>query len=1218
LSNYYGRTAASQVVPGIQRAIPQIDRNVQSFNERLLGGLGRTAIRTGEFVLPGKTENISEAAIRRLFPEAGSAAGRRGLTPLADPRSFGGRLGTGAKAAVDVAGIVLPSTAATKGLQATQLAQRGMQGGRLARLGTIAATEAVGGIPASLASIAQARGQQKPLDLKKEIGIGLAIDAATPLGIKLLGKGYKAVRGAISNVSARDLQAATKAVQAAPTPRPIAENVPISKLGAKAEKIPQITPVPATQIRAINQDMIQARDIDRLNVGNVAGLSQSAKNSLPNKPVGIKPNAIARARDEILSGNLPPVKVEVTDLKGGANIIDGRHHLEAARQLGITNYPIDVVPNKFSKQLGVPTGEFLPAAQAKVARPIYETVPSSAMRPKAPKGGKERGFIKTVTESPMTEQPTQTLLKQADGTYTVKSNKVLIKQARERITANVADAKTYAMTQTDDQAVATAGELIKYYQAKGDYGQAAEVASQAARRLTEAGREIQAASLYNRLSPDGILQYASNKMQKVGKKLDPEAAEILTDMAKKIETMPDGEAKQVAIKELLDEVGRTQGSALNDKIITLWKAGLLTSPITTAGNLTSNTIKQIVKKTVDDPVAAVADMMIGLATGKRTKTFTIRGLGEGGVEGLKRGAKYLKTGYDPRDPISKLDQKDVYFSKGFLGKIAKGYTDTVFRSLGAQDQPYFYAALKNTLYDEALAAAKNQGVKGAVREKFIKDFINNPDTKILDQATEEARTAVFQNKTFLGDIAARITQSNNPAVRTVGQFVMPFSRVPSAVATEIFQRTPLGAAKEVVSQIYNVAAKKGAFDQRALVNALSKSTTGTIGLMGLGYALDRGGNINLAMPTSQAEQNLWQQEGRQPFSIKIGDKYYSMNYIQPFGTLIAMGAQYNRSLREGGSQQDALSASVAMGAKAVTEQSFLRGVSGVLSALQDPSRYAERFTEQTAGSIIPNIVRTTARAIDPLQREITSAGEAVIAGIPGLRQRLQPKVDVFGQPIARPADAINTLFNPLRPTTAKSTPQIDEVRRLFNQDKNVIPSEIDKNAFGKANPINQQQINNLKTAMGNAVLDKYQQIIADPRYANLSDEQKAKALKDAKDAAIQGEKFRFAQANNLPYTAQDKLDKDTVAYLEGQEKDYIQATLPKPPKVKVSKARRGRRATGRRRGGRGRVAKVRVKAPKVPRVSVKGLPSAPKAKKVSFKVPKPKATARKSIKIKTG
>ena len=676
--------------------------------------------------------------------------------------------------------------------------------------------------------------------------------------------------------------------------------------------------------------------------------------------------------------------------------------------------------------------------------------------------------------------------------------------------------------------------------------------------------------------------------------------------------MPDGESKQIAIKELLDEVGRTQGSALPDKIITLWKAGLLTSPITTAGNLTSNTIKQVVKKTADDPIAAIVDMTLSLATGKRTKTFTLKGLGEGGAEGFKRGAKYFKTGYDPRDPISKLDQKDVYFSKGFFGKAAQGYTDTVFRSLGAQDQPYFYAALKNTLYDEAIAAAKNKGVKGAAKEKFIKDFINNTDTQVLDKATEEARTAVFQNKTFLGDMASKLTQSNNPATRTVAQFIMPFSRVPSAVATEIFERTPLGAAKEIVKQI----AKKQ-YDQRALVTAISKSTTGTIGLMGLGYALDRGGNINLAMPTSQAEQNLWQQEGRQPFSVKIGDKYYSMNYIQPFGSLIAMGAQYNRTLREGGSQQDALAASFAMGAKAVTEQSFLRGVSGALGALQDPGRYAERFVEQTAGSVVPNIVRTTARAFDPLQREVGSAGQAIIAGIPGLREKLQPKVDIFGQPIARTASPIDTLFNPLRPTTAKSTPETTEVRRLYDKDKNVIPSEVDKNAFGKENPINQQQINQLKTAMGSAVLNRYQQIMADPRYASLSDDQKAKALKDAKDAVIQGEKFKFANANGLPYTTADKLDKDTADYINGVVKDTIAATLPKPPKVKVSKGRKGRVSRGRR-GGRGRVAKVRVKAPKVPRVSVKGLPSAPKAKKVSFKVPKPKATARKSIKIKTG
>jgi hypothetical protein len=86
-----------------------------------------------------------------------------------------------------------------------------------------------------------------------------------------------------------------------------------------------------------------------------------------------------------------------------------------------------------------------------------------------------------------------------------------------------------------------------------------------------------------------------------------------------------------------------------------------------------------------------------------------------------------------------------------------------------------------------------------------------------------------------------------------------------------------------------------------------------------------------------------------------------------------------------------------------------------------------------------------------------------------------------------------------------------------------------------------------------------------------------------------------------------------------KHKQDIKPKQAKTPKVKVSKARRGRRATGRR-GGRGRVAKVKVPKIKTPRVTVKGLPRVPtsKAKKLSFKVPKPKATARKSIKIKTG
>lgn len=798
---------------------------------------------------------------------------------------------------------------------------------------------------------------------------------------------------------------------------------------------------------------------------------------------------------------------------------------------------------------------------------------------------KKRGFVQTVQDSEFTEQPTRVMLDQSD-TFTTKSNKLLEKKANEMITADVTNARAYAMNNTDDQAVATAGQLIKYYQAKNDFGAAAQIADDVAHRLTEAGRTIQAASLYNKLNPEGILQYASSKVQKAGKTLDPQAAEVLTDLAKKIEKMADGEDKQLAIKEMMDIIGRAKGSAISDKVITLWKSGLLTSPVTTAGNLTSNTFKQIVKKASDDPIAAVTDMMFSVVTGKRTKTFTGRGLLGGAGEGSVRGIKYFKTGYDIRNPIDKLDSKQVYFSDSWAGKVAQTYSDSVFRLMGAQDQPYFYAALRNTLYDQALAAAKNQGVKGQARDQFIKKFVNNTPSDIMDVATEEARQAVFQNKTMLSSIASKINQSDNTAVRALGQFLMPFSKVPSAVATEIFDRTPLGAAKEIVKQV-----AKRKFDQRAMSNAIAKSTTGTVGIMGLGYALDRGDSINLAFPQSETERNLWELEGRQPFSVKVGDKWVSLNYVQPFGSLIAMGAQYHRSLKDGGGVQDALASSAAMGAKAVTEQSFLRGVGGALGALQDPARQAERYVEQTAGSVIPNFIRTTARATDPVQRQINNAGEAVIAGVPGLRQTLLPKQNVFGQEIARADSPLGTMINPFRPTTAKSDPTIEELRRLYDTKNGVLPSELDKSAFGKDKQITPAQINELQASVGQPVLERWQKIMADYRYKRLSDEDKAKVLKDARDAVSRGEKYAFAQDNGLGDT---KLDKDSVRYLEGNDKDYLARDLPKrksaqassKPK-RVAKAKKGRKAKV------GRIAKssapklrsIKLSAGKVPKIS---------------------------------
>lgn len=90
--------------------------------------------------------------------------------------------------------------------------------------------------------------------------------------------------------------------------------------------------------------------------GDVGELSKNSTNSLENSKVGEKPGAIDRAKAEIQAGNKPPVKIRT--LEDGSQVIeDGRHHLEAAKQLGLKQYPIEDVTAKYAPKTAKITPE---------------------------------------------------------------------------------------------------------------------------------------------------------------------------------------------------------------------------------------------------------------------------------------------------------------------------------------------------------------------------------------------------------------------------------------------------------------------------------------------------------------------------------------------------------------------------------------------------------------------------------------------------------------------------------------------------------------------------------------------------------------------------------------------------------------------------------------------------------------------------------------------
>lgn len=764
--------------------------------------------------------------------------------------------------------------------------------------------------------------------------------------------------------------------------------------------------------------------------------------------------------------------------------------------------------------------------EANPAKSLAETIAQTA------RGGKlkERKFITTVKESGKTAEPVKQMV---EGFYIPKSNDALSRAAQKQIMTDINVARQKALTELNDEAVATANELVSHYSAQGDYESAAYVANTVAQNLTEAGRAVQAASLYDKLTPDGIQRFAASQLNKVKMQLKPDDAKRLYAMAVEVQKMPAGTPKAMAQQKLLQEVSGLIPTPLITKLTTLWKAGLLTGLKTTGRNITSNTINNVAEIVKDVP-ATLADMLASTVTGKRSKVFTTRGYGSGLLEGAKKGAQYLTTGFDERRMIDKLDTRTVNWGKSIVGKAAKAYTDTVFRFLGAQDQPFYYAALRRSLNDQAMAKAINAGRRGD--RAFIQGLISNPTEDMIRTSVMDAEKAVFQNKTALGSAINKAKTAFNkqsPLAGAVAEFVMPFTGVPSAVASQVINYTPVGIVKTIIENI-----GKGKFDQRQLVEGLGRGITGT-GIMAIGSALMAQGLMTLDRPASEKERQQWELEGKQPFSILYNGKWRSIGSLGPQAQALITGAY----AQQGGVGQAALGA-----LKSQKEQTFLKGISSLTDAIDNPKGYAHGYAQSALGGFIPTIVGNVAQASDPYQREVNSIPEALKNRIPGLRDDLLMRRNAFGEPMQNEQGFIGSMIDIFNSSPIKSSIIINELRRLNDLGMNVTPSKIDKvqTVSGQKVELTSQLQDVLESKAGPAIKQIWESVIQSKDYQALSDDNKSKLLQNIIESVRKVEKLGVTAQVNPSASAEALLD------LTKNERTYLTTgTLPiKLPKEK--------------------------------------------------------------------
>jgi hypothetical protein len=165
----------------------------------------------------------------------------------------------------------------------------------------------------------------------------------------------------------------------------------------------------------------------------------------------------------------------------------------------------------------------------------------------------------------------------------------------------------------------------------------------------------------------------------------------------------------------------------------------------------------------------------------------------------------------------------------------------------------------------------------------------------------------------------------------------------------------------------------------------------------------------------------------------------------------------------------------------------------------------ESYVANLSSSAVPTLLSDIAAATDPKARQefdrnfSENIKQSMMGRIPGLRQNLEPAVDVLGRERPNPEHPIEAIIDGTRPSFATETPLSQELRRLTEQDFRVTPTRLGGDS-GYEN-MTKSQVTNMWKRTGKLTQSKLSGLIQMDQYQQLSDRKKAEAIKDVVDEA---------------------------------------------------------------------------------------------------------------------
>lgn len=495
---------------------------------------------------------------------------------------------------------------------------------------------------------------------------------------------------------------------------------------------------------------------------------------------------------------------------------------------------------------------------------------------------------------------------------------------------------------------------------------------------------------------------------------------------------------------------------------------LLSSPKTHIVNAFSNLLQTTVVNPATKLVSGAIDTIGSKLTGKTQEHYLSQ------VPAYYKGA--LSSVGESVNNFVKVLQDSAYIKRPDLNQIPSGNRVLNF------GPTIKGVKISGTLIPKLLEASDvlfqgilKGGEKEALATKYLKQGKKISAAVLDKQATENAAYSVFRkaldssNKTGQGKVLSAIDKF------TVG--VYKLRETPGVGWIIPFVQTPMNILKQGIE--YSPAGITTLLGSSDKTGQLAKALIGSGVMTGAAWVAHQG-DSTWSVPTNPKMKEAFYAAGKQPYSIKIGDKWVSFSQLGPMAYPIAMAAAAKNYFEQDPKAHDKSTFDKAVSTlggltKFFSDQSYVQGLGDIVKAVQGDVQSISRTFSNLPSQVIPlsSLLRWVARTIDPVYRQPTNVLDTIKSQLPGVSTTVAPFKDVYGNPSKRSDPLINA-FSPA--TISTSNQKGEDLLKQFSETARLKSLSLEKSKQQTARATQlYEELKKLNPDDANARLDQLQQ-----------------------------------------------------------------------------------------------------------------------------------------------